>query len=117
MPLAMCEYPCGTNDVVGSLVTEVLPNGDIKVTYIQNNTLNDNSYGANSINWPRAHSFNDLLGSDKAEFSFKNGAGAVVMHFFLDYISASNTVPSGYKSLGVSGGDGKISVGGQHCIF
>lgn len=111
LPLTMCDNPLGADVVVGSLVTNALANGDVQVTYVQNNVLNDNSYGANIVNWPSSHTFNSLLGSDKAEFSFKNKAGTEVMHFFLDYLTATNTVPSGYKSLGVSGGDGSISVG------
>jgi hypothetical protein len=33
------------------------------------------------------------------------------MHFKLDYISESNEAASGYASLGVSGGEGKLIVG------
>src|SRR5262249_49512620 len=57
---------------------------------------------------------------DEAEFRFTNGSGAVVLDFQVDYISAatkatfpSGTVsyPSGYGTLGVSGGDGKLITG------
>ena len=52
-----------------------------------------------------------MTGSDKAEFLFKNGAGTTVFDFYIDYLSSSSSFPSGYGSLGVTGGDGSISVG------
>jgi hypothetical protein len=63
------------------------------------------------VNWPTTHSFSQLAGSDKAEFRFTNGAGTVVMDFYIDYITASSSVPSGYTSLGAVGGDGTMLVG------
>jgi hypothetical protein len=64
---------------------------------------------------PRAgrggHTFQDLLGSDHAELQLLDASGAVSMHFRLDYISESNEAASGYASLGVSGGEGKLIVG------
>jgi hypothetical protein len=94
------------------LITEKAPNGDVKVTFRETTAVNDNTYGTQvASDWPRAHSFGDLTGSDKARFVFKNGAGAVVMDFMADYISASSAFPSGYGSLGVTGGDGSIAIG------
>lgn len=110
-PQPVCDVINGVDVQVGTIITTILPNGNVKVVYDQGVTLNDNTYGANIVNWPVAHTLNSLLGSDKAQFVFKNGAGQVVMDFLLDYITATNTVPSGYKSLGVSGGDGSISIG------
>lgn len=75
----------------------------------------DNTYGANSINWGASkrgtHTWKDLVGSDHAELLVIDGAGATALDFKLDYISADPSVPSGYRSLGVSGGDGKMILG------
>src|SRR4030095_2287193 len=77
----------------------------------QSTNLNDNSYGANIVQWPRSHSFGNLVGSDKAQFIYKNAAGNVVLDIYLDYITAKMRTHSGYASLGVSGGEGKVNVG------
>jgi hypothetical protein len=58
-----------------------------------------------------AHTFRDLVGSDHAEIKLFDDGGAVSLHFKLDYISESAAAPSGYASLGVSGGEGKLIVG------
>jgi hypothetical protein len=57
------------------------------------------------------HTFQDLLGSDHAELQLLDANGAVSMRFKLDYISESDEAASGYASLGVSGGEGKLIVG------
>jgi hypothetical protein len=122
-PVTECAPINNVDTKVGTLITQVLAGGDIKVTYIQEQNVNDNRYGTGATaatGWPRHHNFSDLVGSDEAHFQFKNGSGTVVMDFQLDYVSAatkavfpSGTVlyPSGYGTLGVSGGDGKMLVG------
>jgi hypothetical protein len=37
--------------------------------------------------------------------------GNVALHFKIDYVSESASAPSGYASLGVTGGEGKLIVG------
>lgn len=107
LPQEMCMVINGQNLAVGTLYITDL--GDsIQVKYVQK-TVNDNRYGTGATvaaGWNRSHSFNDLLGSDKAEFRFTDGNGNVVLDFFVDYITSSSAFPSGYGSLGVSGGDG-----------
>lgn len=73
----------------------------------------DNTYGANAVGWPRkGHTMDkDLTHSDHAEISASNGAGETVVRFKLDYISRDPSAPSGWGSLGVRGGDGKMLVG------
>jgi hypothetical protein len=63
------------------------------------------------------HTFNDLVGSDHAEIELLDGDGEVVVHFQLDYISESATALSGYASLGVSGGEGKLILGEPEWIL
>ena len=57
------------------------------------------------------HTFKDLVGSDHAEIILKDANGQVVMQFKLDYISEDANAPSGYASLGVLGGEGKVIIG------
>ncbi len=74
-------------------------------------TFVDNTYGTNKIGWPGNHNFSDLVGSDKLTMSLFDGVNAKKMEFTLDYITASSGAPSGYKALGVSGGEGAITTG------
>lgn len=63
------------------------------------------------------HTFKDLLGSDHAEFKLFTDSGDLAMHFKLDYISEGAETSSGYGSLGVDGGDGKLIVGKPEWIL
>jgi len=92
--------------------------GDIFVNFTQPLTLVDNTYGDNAIGWGKGvapsgknHKFNDLVGSDKAQFSITDGIGNTVLDFTLDYISESGSAPSGYASLGATGKDGDVDIG------
>ena len=96
---------------LGKLTVTVDSSGDVTVAFEESRNINDNSYGANTVNWPRNHNFSDLVGSDKAEFLFKDATGKTVFDFCLDYISVKAGTPSGYASLGVNGGEGKVLLG------
>jgi hypothetical protein len=111
----------------------------IRVTF--NPDFVDNSYGATAIGWgetaaplpapgmappamgmakpPKAkggHTFKDLVGSDHVELKVMNGAGALALQFKLDYISADASSACGYHALGVTGGEGKMTVGSASAI-
>ncbi len=79
----------------------------------------DNTYGNWSIGYSGGaeigggHSFKDLLESDKAEIFVPDNKGNLLFHMALDYISESSEAPSGYGTLGVSGGDGKMIMGDE----
>ncbi|WP_437336144.1 hypothetical protein [Sorangium sp. So ce394] len=60
---------------------------------------------------PKGHTFKDLVGSDKAQFQMTDGKGELVLDFFVDYVSVDEAKPSGYGSLGVVGGEGKMLLG------
>jgi len=78
----------------------------------------DNTYGANRAeDWPRGHSFNDLVESDKAAITMTDGNGNVALEFILDYISQSNDAPSGYETLGVLGGEGEMITGDPSAVL
>ncbi|TSA44836.1 MAG: PEP-CTERM sorting domain-containing protein [Deltaproteobacteria bacterium] len=84
----------------------------IYAAFIQPLQLIDNSYGNTSVGWgSKGHTFGNLTGSDKAQFSFTDGLGTEKLNFYLDYVTQSGTFPSNYGSLGVSGGDGKMITG------
>jgi hypothetical protein len=119
LPQKMCMTVNGQDIDVGTLTTVVLANGDIQVSYMQSQSVNDNRHGTGATaatGWASGHTFNDLLGSDKAEFRFTDGNGNVVLDFFADYITAVpnslyGTFPSHYGTLGVTGGDGSMVSG------
>jgi hypothetical protein len=77
----------------------------------------DNSYGAASIGWAKGHQFKELVGSDHAELAFFDTTNTEKLHFKLDYISASASAPSGYASLGVTGGEGRMILGDAASIL
>ena len=74
-------------------------------------TFADNTYGTNAIGWPSGHTFNQMVSSDNLQMSLFDANNVKKMEFAIDYLSSSNTVPSGYKSLGVSGGEGSLIIG------
>jgi len=98
--------------------------GDVIATYRQSLSANDNSYGTNSSKlWGlNGHKFTDLL-NDNAEFQFTNKNGNVVLDFVMDYLSKAakspwgQLYPSGYGSLGVTGGDGKMIYGSSKSVL
>ncbi len=81
----------------------------------------DNTFGPAAIGWAasshKAHTYRDLVGSDHAQLALVDGAGKTALEFKLDYISADATAPSGYRSLGVLGGDGKMISGDAAAIL
>jgi hypothetical protein len=110
----------------GTLLYSTLANGDIRVSYLQDLGVNDNTYGTGAaIDWPKGHTFGNLTGSDKLGVELKDANGQVVMKFYMDYISAASTqetpgeyaVYSGYRSLGVTGGDGKMALGSAANLY
>lgn len=93
---------------------------DVFVAFIQPRTLIDNTYGANAVGWGKNiapsgknHNFKDLVGSDKAQFQFKDAIGNVLLDVYLDYISKSE---GAYRSLGATGGDGHVNIGSAGTI-
>lgn len=100
------------------------PGNDLRVTFNQSLGIVDNTYGTGytSSGWgTQGHKFNDLLGSDQAVFDVTNAGGASIMDFKFDYISSASSYtwpngfhvsyPSGYGTLGVTGGDGGVNLG------
>src|SRR6185437_2970324 len=128
LPIVECVSNSNPSVNAGLLITQILPSGDIKVTYRQSRGLNDNVYGtpAPADGWSGGHKFSDLTGSDQCEFQFTDGTGKLVLDFRSDYISQAassltptGTVvyPSGYGSLGPNGGDGKMLLGASSNVL
>lgn len=59
----------------------------------------------------RGHTFRDLVGSDHAEFKLHDAVGKLVLQFKADYLSEAAGTRSGYATLGVRGGEGKLIAG------
>jgi len=79
----------------------------------------DNTYGVNAIGWPapKGHKFKDLTGSDHAEIHLKDPTEQTVFHFKTDYLTEDATSPSGFKCLGVWGGEGEMIAGDESQIL
>lgn len=102
----------------GILIPQILPNGDVKVIFLQDFGVNDNTYGTGMVGWVNnSHTFGNLTGSDKLEFRFFDAANNVVMDVYLDTISqisgvtwagGSYTYPSGYGTYGPFGAEGSF---------
>ncbi|MBI3157524.1 MAG: hypothetical protein HYZ20_19260, partial [Burkholderiales bacterium] len=119
LPVTLTTTINGTSIDSGSIVVQQLASGDYRITFLQSTAINDNNYAASgdAPDWDRSHTFSNLTNSDKAGFELKNADGTTVMKFYMDYITATGTNLdgytsfAGYASLGVSGGDGSISIG------
>ena len=92
--------------------------GDVSVALTLPTALVDNTYGDNAVGWGKGiapsgknHNFEDLLGSDKAQFTFTDGAGNTVLDVVLDYMSEVSAGSGTYASLGVFGQDGNVLTG------
>jgi hypothetical protein len=105
-----CVYP-NPPCPAGSFTFNYDADGNLHIVYDQFPAPNDNSYGVNAVDWPKGHKFSDLVGSDHAGIQLVDPSGTVRLSFNVDYLSANASAPSGYASLGVTGGDGKMLVG------
>lgn len=95
-------------------IYEDLATGNVSVAFVQPLTLIDNSYGSNAIGWPGDnHKFNHLIGSDKAEFVFTDGADNTVLEITMDYLHGFGHKKEDppFHSGGVTDGDGKVDTG------
>ena len=99
----------------GKLATFYQPSGSsgnsVSMVLAIDKDFVDNTYGANAVNWPSGHTYDNLVGSDHAQFLGYDANGALVLDIKVDYISAASGTPSGYDSLGVTGGEGRVNLG------
>ncbi len=115
--------PCSGTQCFSSASTPANPNVNAELTWIFNsdNTITirttlaktwvDNTYGTNAVGWPSGHQFSDLTGSDQLQLALYDANYVKKIEFKMDYFTASTAAPSGYKSLGVTGGDGAMLFG------
>jgi uncharacterized repeat protein (TIGR01451 family) len=90
--------------------------GNVYLGFEQSVALNDNTYGANAIDWDfrrQGHTLKDLDKSDHLALKLYDCAGNLVFDGRIDYVSAvksGNTI-LGYDNLCVTGGDGSVISG------
>lgn len=77
----------------------------------------DNTYGTNAIGWTGGHTFMDLVNSDFLRLALYDSDDKLKYDIKMDYLSASNTVASGYTTLGYDGGDGDLIKGSDNNII
>lgn len=118
----VCFYP--TDDALDDVIVQaryafqtVEGKDMVYIGLAFNEAFVDNTYGANSSDGYSGkkdfHTFKDLVGSDHVVVSLLDGNDELAMELKLDYISESGDMASGYRSLGVSGGDGDMKVGDE----
>lgn len=104
----------------GTVICKELSNGDIQVTYRQEKSLTDNTYGrGSSRDWgSKGQSFNRFAAStDGVEFRILDKKGNVTLDFVADYLSRDSRTRSGWNNLGIKGGGGKVYKGnGAHVL-
>ncbi len=109
----VCYSANGT--LFGKLASFYVPAGDyVYMVLAIDKDFVDNTYGDNAIGWPSGHDFGNLTGSDHAQFLGYDANGTLVLDIKQDYITSAPigpTTPSGYDSLGVIGGEGKVNLG------
>jgi len=63
---------------------------DLFVGLVLPKTLVDNSYGATRIGWgDKNHKFQELVGSDKAQFVFQDAGGSPLLDVTLDFLAGT----------------------------
>lgn len=108
---------CFTSSTIPDVVSAKIewtsnPDNTITIKTTFSKTFVDNTYGVNAIGWgTKGHTFGNLVGSDHLQLALFDTKGVKKLEFKLDYITSSSTVPSGYKTLGVTGGEGQMIVG------
>ncbi len=105
----------GSNDITGradwSMVYDEDPANDyVKIKVSLSKNLVDNTYGSNAIGWS-SHTFSDLVNSEFLTMALYDTNDVKKMELKLDYLSVDASSPSGYGSLGVTGGDGSLVSG------
>jgi hypothetical protein len=111
------ESPTNPTVVNAKSTFTINPNGTITIRTTLAKTFVDNTYGTNAIGWPGGHKFSNLTGSDNLQLALFDATGVKRLEFKMDYLTASNGAPSGYKSLGVMGGDGKMLIGNPNDVL
>jgi hypothetical protein len=103
-------YNIGLKDDAGNIdansrIGMTWDSGDLYVGFEMSTGINDNSYGTNIVGWNRDHKFDNLVGSDMAEFLIKFGNG-YALSFQMDYIgdgqdTSTTRNNSGYLTEGI----------------
>ena len=110
-----CFESCTGNPAVGATIYTINANNTVTIRTTFKKTFVDNTYGTNAVGWGSSgHTFAQLVGSDHLQLQLLDKAGTVKLHLKIDYITLSTVsaqYPSGYRSLGVTGGDGSMIVG------
>jgi len=107
LPVTQYAVDSRGNENWSLMIPKTLPNGDVEVTFLQDDDLIDNTYGKHaSGGWKTqgGRGFWDGVGSDYAEFQFVDNRGNTVVDFDADYLSVSGKYPSGFGSAGIHNG-------------
>ena len=122
-PVTLMTTNLSPNRTSGVVTTsEILASGDVKVTFLQDLGISDNTYGTGAVGWNGGHKFGNLIENEKLEFRLFDRAGKVVIDLYVDTISVGTgaklsngsllrSYPTGNGTLGPFGGDGRMVSG------
>lgn len=90
-----------------------LAGNTLSVLYVLPKTYVDNTYGTTAWEWPKGHTFDNLVGSDASQFALKDTSGKTFLEFKMDYITnlAAKNAPADWGSGGWEEGEGGIKKG------
>jgi|GEM_PF-1651409 len=111
----VCFVGTNNNTVTAKMITTIM--GDkVKIWTQLSKTFVDNTYGTTAIGWNN-HNFKMLYQSDQIQLTLYDNNNSKKLEFKMDYLSADASVSSGYKSLGVTGGDGGMMTGNASSVI
>lgn len=113
LPITEFGIDSNGNSWTNTLITKTLPNGNIQITYVEDQSQVENSYGFSaSPDWGnQGNQLYQHLSQDAVEFQFTDGAGNTVLDFAADYASVSGQYPSGIGTGGYRNGAGQLYQG------
>ncbi|GIV34144.1 MAG: hypothetical protein KatS3mg031_1679 [Chitinophagales bacterium] len=112
------QYQCDsiviTNLSVQHIESEVtinLVDSTLTIQSLLDKRYADNTYGPNAVGWRVTRTLDSLIRSDHIRWTLHDAGGQKRLDFRVDYFEYDQNTPSGFRTLGVRGGDGYLYLG------
>jgi|GEM_PF-638771 len=115
-----CDSILTTNLVVLNLQSHRLVNtieNTLTVRAIVEKGYVDNTYGAGAVGWDNTQTLDSLITSDHLRLALYDMQAEKKLDMVIDYFSQDQQSPTGFSSLGVSGGEGYVVEGSDTNII
>jgi hypothetical protein len=120
-PATLCFYG-EDEEIPAATIEQVIESVDgveyvhLRVTF--DPRFADNTFGENAVGWGGVgHTWDKVVKSDHVELLVTDCSGETVMQFKVDYVSDDPDSPSGFGTLGVTGGDGEMIAGDPSAVL